>query len=298
MRLTDRPKSLAEMKPDRSWPADVQAVMDRALERDVSARYQHATEFGMALYNAIQRMPETVAAEAGTALMGAVPPTRISAAAAVQNVNGGATVAAPVAQNFGSPVSGDTAPAPNKSKVALYATAAGVVVIGAVAAKLMMGGPKVVAADTTHGTDSATRTASAVIPSGTGATEFSKKDSTSPGGDSAAKSSVPATGSPDNGTATNKPLEDQITALYSAADDKAQGAAVLAAASRLERSARTGMEFAYLGIVRSKVAAAKGDSTGACTELKKAFPKAKADGREKLQARVGPGGLDGCKLPE
>src|SRR5262249_10891242 len=96
MRLTDRPKTLSDMKPDRSWPADVQAVMDRALERDVNARYQNATDFGMALYNAIQRMQETLAAEAGTALMGAVPPTRVSGAAAVRNVNQGATAATPV----------------------------------------------------------------------------------------------------------------------------------------------------------------------------------------------------------
>ena len=37
MRLTDRPKTLSEMRPEVAWPADVQAVMDRALERDVNA---------------------------------------------------------------------------------------------------------------------------------------------------------------------------------------------------------------------------------------------------------------------
>ena len=39
--------------------------MDKALERDVTVRYQNATEFGMALYHAIERMPETAAGEDG-----------------------------------------------------------------------------------------------------------------------------------------------------------------------------------------------------------------------------------------
>ena len=79
MRLTDKPKPLSEMKPDLSWPADVQAVMDKALERDVNARYQTATEFGRALYQAVDRMPMTQAAEVGTQVL-SVPATRVSEA--------------------------------------------------------------------------------------------------------------------------------------------------------------------------------------------------------------------------
>src|SRR5678816_1865930 len=41
MRLTDQPKPLHEMRPEIAWPADVQAVMDKALERDASIRYQN-----------------------------------------------------------------------------------------------------------------------------------------------------------------------------------------------------------------------------------------------------------------
>ena len=76
MRLTDRPKPLAEMMPDRVWPADVQAVMDKALERDATKRYQTATEFGRDLARAVDRMPETIAAEIGTQVLD-VPPTRV-----------------------------------------------------------------------------------------------------------------------------------------------------------------------------------------------------------------------------
>src|SRR6185503_4304704 len=79
MRLTDRPKTLGEMRPDVAWPADVQAVMDKALERDVAQRYQNATDFGRALYQAVDRMPETRAAEMGTQMMSSPPATRQSA---------------------------------------------------------------------------------------------------------------------------------------------------------------------------------------------------------------------------
>jgi hypothetical protein len=84
MRLTDKPKALVDMRPNVEWPADVQAVMDKALERDVSLRYQTATEFGLALHQAVDRMPTSVAAEAGTQVMDApvapVPATRIAPA--------------------------------------------------------------------------------------------------------------------------------------------------------------------------------------------------------------------------
>ncbi len=56
MRLTDKPKSLAEMRPDIDWPRDVQTVMDRALEREAPRRYQGATEFGRDLVRAIDAM--------------------------------------------------------------------------------------------------------------------------------------------------------------------------------------------------------------------------------------------------
>jgi hypothetical protein len=137
-----------------------------------------------------------------------------------------------------------------------------------------------------------------VAPAGS-TTQFAKTDSAPSSVDSPGKSSVPTTGGSPNGTAaTSKSLSEQITDLYDAADDPAQGAKTLATVSQLERNAQTGLEFAYAGIVRAKVAAAKGDNVGACTALTKAFPKAGADGQAKLRARTGPGGLADCKLPE
>ncbi|MDB4874584.1 MAG: hypothetical protein JWM41_1030 [Gemmatimonadetes bacterium] len=140
MRLTDKPKALAEMRPDVSWPADVQAVMDKALERDASLRYQHATEFGLALFQAVDRMPSTVASEIGTQVMAApaVPPTRV-----------GPAVATPAAATQASaPVTQAAAPPKKRSMVPVIGGIAAVLVLGAAAFKMM--GKPAVAADTTQ----------------------------------------------------------------------------------------------------------------------------------------------------
>jgi hypothetical protein len=81
MRLTDKPRSLRDMRPDGKWAPEVQAVMDRALERDAKLRYQTANEFGRALYAALATMDPEGAAEAGTHVMDAVPPTRVGSGA-------------------------------------------------------------------------------------------------------------------------------------------------------------------------------------------------------------------------
>jgi hypothetical protein len=71
MRLTDEPKTLAEMKPDVPWTQEVQAVMSRALTRDAKDRYAHANEFGRDLYRAVEAMPRASMAHAGTSVMSA-----------------------------------------------------------------------------------------------------------------------------------------------------------------------------------------------------------------------------------
>ena len=52
-RLTDRPLTLAEARPDLYWPPPLQAVLDRALSRLAQDRYQHASEFGSAIVAAV-----------------------------------------------------------------------------------------------------------------------------------------------------------------------------------------------------------------------------------------------------
>src|ERR1043166_5859239 len=47
-RLTSHPRTLAEVRPDRDWPASLQAALDRALAPEVADRYASAQEFGKA----------------------------------------------------------------------------------------------------------------------------------------------------------------------------------------------------------------------------------------------------------
>ncbi|HET9454537.1 MAG TPA: protein kinase [Gemmatimonadaceae bacterium] len=68
-RLTDRPKTLTEMKSDVAWPESVQTVMDKALARSAADRYQSAAEFGRELMAAVAAMPESAATNAFTAVM-------------------------------------------------------------------------------------------------------------------------------------------------------------------------------------------------------------------------------------
>ncbi len=81
MRLTDFPKTLAEMKPDVEWPVELQNVMDKALARDADERYQKAADFGRDIAKAVENMPASVAAAEGTMVMGAAGAAAKTAAA-------------------------------------------------------------------------------------------------------------------------------------------------------------------------------------------------------------------------
>jgi serine/threonine-protein kinase len=82
MRLTDKPKTLAEMKPDVEWPPELQAVIDKALAVDANDRYQQSAEFGRDIAKAVEHMPadarsaRTVAMAAAPS--GAIPKTRMA----------------------------------------------------------------------------------------------------------------------------------------------------------------------------------------------------------------------------
>ncbi|HET7632197.1 MAG TPA: serine/threonine-protein kinase [Gemmatimonadaceae bacterium] len=126
MRLTDKPRPLAEMKPDTAWTDEVQAVMDKALERDAAQRYQGAAQFGRDLYQTVEAMPQSVAAAAGTQVMGA------AAGAGSASAPTAAIPATRVAGAADRPGAKPTpAPTPaGKSKAPLFATIAAVVLLG------------------------------------------------------------------------------------------------------------------------------------------------------------------------
>jgi hypothetical protein len=57
MRLTQPPRTLAEVRPDVAWPNELQAVMSKALERQPDMRQASTRDFAHALHAAIALMP-------------------------------------------------------------------------------------------------------------------------------------------------------------------------------------------------------------------------------------------------
>ena len=63
MRLTSRPRTLAEVRDDVPWSASLQTVFDRALAPDLHERYETISAFAEELANAISEMTPTETAE-------------------------------------------------------------------------------------------------------------------------------------------------------------------------------------------------------------------------------------------
>ena len=104
MRLTDRPRTLAEMRPEITWPSQLEAVMVQALARDANQRYQKASEFGRDLVRSVSQMASTIVAEAGTQVLN-IPATRVSMSA--QGGPSGPTLQTPAAvPGTGAPAGG------------------------------------------------------------------------------------------------------------------------------------------------------------------------------------------------
>ncbi len=137
-RLMEAPKHLADMKPETGWTDDVQAVMDRALARDVADRYQTASEFGRELFAAVQAMTGAAGdvTSAHTAVMAPLSSPKTGAEPKARPVP---ATRVGTATPLGSP-SAPAVPAA-KSRTGLYA-GVGIVAIGAaVGLFLMMKGP-------------------------------------------------------------------------------------------------------------------------------------------------------------
>ncbi|HEX6806349.1 MAG TPA: hypothetical protein VF118_00090, partial [Gemmatimonadaceae bacterium] len=138
MRLTDRPRTLAEMRPDASWPAPVQTVLDRALQRKSADRYQHATDFSSDLTRAVAGIPKgativgaSVGAAGAGASGGAIPSTAVRNAAGAGAGTRGASM--PNTTPTATPVTVGGAAAAGKpaggSRRGLVLAAAGLVVV-------------------------------------------------------------------------------------------------------------------------------------------------------------------------
>jgi serine/threonine protein kinase len=135
MRLTDAPKTLSEMRPNVSWPAQLQVVMDKALSRDVNARYQKAADFGREFSMAIDAMPSSALTEAGTVVIGAQGAASSAPTAAIPKTNvarasSGAAASPRSARTVAAPAATPVAKKGAKSLIGVGVGIAGVVVLG------------------------------------------------------------------------------------------------------------------------------------------------------------------------
>jgi serine/threonine-protein kinase len=56
-RLTSRPNRLADVRPDRAWPAGLQQALDRAIAPEVADRYDSVADFGRDVLRAAEAQP-------------------------------------------------------------------------------------------------------------------------------------------------------------------------------------------------------------------------------------------------
>jgi serine/threonine-protein kinase len=251
MRLTDRPRTLAEMKPDQAWTPAVQAVMDRALERDVRARYQSATEFGRALYDAVAEMPTSPEATAGTVVMDAkgtmtVPTTRVSGGGRPERSEG---------------------PAPAAVKPGRRAP---ILVGGGVAAVLLLGGA-VYAWRGERSASAAPDTMVAARPASAVAAESTTTPRSTPvaEGPTVTTSRAPATG----GAAVSYMAE--LGAIDRRAEVESTAQRALDETSALRDKVSLKNERVYLAVIRAQAYGTLGEEARSCSELKQIKPVAK-----------------------
>ena len=271
MRLTDEPKSLAAMKPDTSWSPEVQAVMVKALQRRVGDRYQKAADFGVALWQAVERMPKAMPAGAtqmmgassgATSMLAAPPKTLLDSS---PNMPRPDFVAAPM------PAPVHAAAPPGKSRTPLYA-GGGVAVALAALAMIYLARSTGKAGATPLSADSVGRTATSVtapavtppqtIPGVAGAV-----------GNTAAAPIVtapktPAAGNaPPRGGTANVDITARLPDLLRMSADDKTAAAALQEAEKLQDRAIGSNEILGLSVVRAQALGMLGSDAKGCEIL-------------------------------
>ena len=236
-RLMEAPKQLAEMKPEVSWTAEVQAVMDRALARDVAERYQTAAEFGRELFAAVQAMP--VADDITAAHTAVIAPV---AAGSPAKTSLGAKKPTPVPATrvaSATPAGGAAVPAPvpAKSKMPMIAGGVGLLAVAGIVAFVMLSGG-----------------GSPTSPGASGAESMNKPVTSAPG--------VPA------GPTVNLPRE--LEAIASMPDSTAALAqAQVHRLAALDDAARNAPDTTYIQyrFMRAKALISLGDDKAGCDSL-------------------------------
>ncbi|MEO8620811.1 MAG: protein kinase, partial [bacterium] len=268
MRLTDDPRPLALTKPDTSWPHEVQEVMAKALQRKADDRYQKATDFGTALWEAVQRMPKQAAAGAtqmigamngATAVLSAPPRTRLDASAAV------AASPAPVPATQAGFVT-----APAKSRTPMYAGVGITAVVLAAAALIYV--PK--AADKSGGTlPPATPVTSPAVPvqnSSAPSGAVQTPGSTAPVKPSASRTNTAplAAGTTPPASAATVSYARDLDAIEATVNDEPTGKAALAKLGDMESKVTLAGDKAALAFIKAKATTYVAGAEKGCNLMK------------------------------
>jgi hypothetical protein len=256
MRLTHRPQSLAETNATIHWPEAVERVMQKALERDAKLRFQSASEFGDALFVAIDSMPKQAFAEGGTLVMGAapVPATVVSSApASASPAAHGGTVAPP-------------------SRTPLLA-GGGVLAVAALVGAVFLTKPSSPAGESTRagGTTVAPSTGAASSPAGS-------VEGTG-GAPAVLASRTPAV------AAAGPSIDEQLAAIDRRAEVEGTAERALEEAAAIQGRLTTDGHRAYLGIIRAQAYGTLSREAQSCEELRRIVPVAKGTTYEK---KLGP----------
>ena len=283
MRLTDAPKTLTEMRPEMPWPEDLQAMMNKALSRDVTQRYQTAPEFGRDFFRTIERMPVTKAAQAGTQVLDSqpVPATRVGVA--------DKTVAMPALQGATASVPVTRESRPKSNRTALYA-GLGVIVavaVGGVIYKNAMSGKSASPTDSTNQVAMLSKPDSPAVGQGAPGGRPDTATKTTPAASNPVVDPKPAgrANDPAPGGST-APLEAQLTQLAKDARQPANDARVTRALDALALKPKTSREFYWLALARAEVLKTRQQGTQACLVLENAQKDLNDEDKENIKRRM------------
>lgn len=258
MRLTDEPKTLADVKPDVAWPADVQRVMRKALERRREDRYDSAAKFGQELWDAVNRMPKQALAGAtqlvgamdgATAVMTPPPPTRVDASAAAMPVSAPPTTVAPAV--------------PAKSRMPIYA-GGGAAALGLAVLLTIYGAKALDKSGGTVKTDSTKGVPSVTAPS-LGGTQTSPPPASggTPARQAGNTTSPQMPGGNSSGT-ENVNVSARLPGLLDESADSAKANRVLSEVERLRKYAASSSDNIGLSLAKANALAMLGNDKASC----------------------------------
>ena len=294
MRLTDDPKPLTATKPDVSWTKEVQDVMGKALQRKRDDRYRTASEFGNALYMAVEHMPKQAPAAAtqmigamdgATAVLTAPPPTRVDASA-------------PAAVPVTAPTPTPTVPAPvasgsRKSLIPMFGGLGALAAAGIAAFFILTkDGPAAVKADST----AATPPVAVNTPAGTIPQPPAQRATGTPTSSNPTQTPTPLSKPLNTNTApaggTTKPASSavdigaRLPALLNESAEDATAARALAEAERLAPNAVGSNEIIGLSVVRAQALGVQGKDGQSCQILNTIKERAASTKYDELVQRL------------